>query len=74
MPKAIEAQIECPFYIKEGKGFITCEGIIKGTVDMHCFKSDNEKAMFEVNVCGSDCGRKCVHYKRVNDLYESGLR
>ena len=74
MPKAIDVIVECPFYKGEGKDYIACEGIINGTVDKHFFKNIKEKGMFENNVCSSDCGRRCIHYKRVNELYEKGLR
>ncbi len=74
MPKFIENVIECPFYKGEGSDYIACEGIINGTVDRHFFKNNREKMMFETGVCSSDCGKKCIHYKRVNELYERGLR
>jgi uncharacterized protein (TIGR02328 family) len=37
-------------------------------------KNIKEKGMFENTVCSSECGRRCIHYKRVNELYEKGLR
>ena len=74
MPKAIEVLVECPFYKGEGRDYIACEGVINGTVDKHYFKNNMEKGMFENNVCGSECGKRCIHYKRVNELYEKGLR
>lgn len=74
MPKAIDVVIECPFYKGEGKDYIACEGVIKGTVDKHFFRNIKDKGLFENSVCGSECGRRCIHYKRVNELYEKGLR
>ena len=74
MPKSIDILIECPFYIGEGKEFIACEGVIKGTVDKHFFTNRKDKSNFENLVCCRDLGRQCVHYKRVNELYEKGLR
>ena len=74
MPKAIDVNVQCPFYMGEGKDYIACEGVINGTVDKHLFKNVKEKEMFENSVCSSECGRRCIHYKRVNELYEKGLR
>ena len=74
MPKSIDILIECPFYIGEGKEFIACEGVIKGTVDKHFFTNRKDKRNFENLDCCRDLGRQCVHYKRVNELYEKGLR
>ena len=74
MPKSIDINVQCPFYKGEGKDYIACEGVINGTVDKHFFKNIKEKGMFENNVCSSECGRRCIHYKRVNELYEKGLR
>lgn len=74
MPKSVDVLVECPFYMGEGKDYIACEGVIKGTVDKHFFKNKNDKNLFENSVCSSDCGKQCVHYKRVNELYERGLR
>ena len=74
MPKSIDILIECPFYIGEGKEFIACEGVIKGTVDKHFFTNRKDKSNFENLVCCRDLGRQRVHYKRVNELYEKGLR
>ena len=46
MSKFIEGQIECPFYIKEGTAFITCEGILEKTSTTHRFKNNKENIVF----------------------------
>ena len=68
------ALIECPFFVACGERYIVCEGLIKGTSDRHNFKTAVEKNGYEKNVCSQNCGKSCLHYKRVNELYEKGLR
>ena len=68
------ALIECPFFVACGERYIVCEGLIKGTEDRHNFKNAVEKNGYEKNVCSQNCGKSCLHYKRVNELYEKGLR
>lgn len=74
MPKTIEGQIECPFYLAEGKSFISCEGILNGTKSIHRFESDKDKVGYENNVCCINGGKACPHYKIINSLYERGVR
>ena len=74
MRKAVNVLIECPFFISCGEQYILCEGLINGTKDKHVFKSMGEKGIYERMVCSQNCGRNCLHYKRVNELYEKGLR
>lgn len=74
MSKLIESRIECPFYLKEGDGFIACEGIVAGTRCVHQFKSNTHKRNYENTVCSSNGGRKCQHYRTVSILYERGLK
>ena len=73
MPKFIEGKIECPFYIDEGKRYISCEGVIKGTTCVHSFESEFKKAQHEEGVCSVFGGRKCQHYRMLSVLYERGL-
>lgn len=74
MSKMIEGMVECPFYIKEGKGFIDCEGIIEKTISTHRFKSDMDKKNYEYQVCCVNGGKKCPHFRNVSVLYERGER
>ena len=74
MSKAIEAIIECPFYVKEGYAFITCEGLLNGTRCTHNFRSPKEKSIYENSFCAVSGGKLCPHYKNVNSLYERNLR
>ena len=74
MSKSIEGIIECPFYIKEGTGFITCEGILEKTSTTHRFKSKDEKISYEQRCCCVNGGRKCPHYRSLSVLYERGAR
>lgn len=51
--KAIEAMAVCPFYQREGKVTVTCEGILgKGMVSV--FDSPSNKVLHEAEFC---CGR-----------------
>ena len=74
MSKFIEEQIECPFYIKEGTGFITCEGILEKTSTTHRFKNNKEKTDYEQRCCCVNGGKKCSHYRNLSVLYERGVR
>jgi hypothetical protein len=70
----VASLVECPFFVTCGERYIVCEGLIKGTSDRHNFKSAVEKNGYEKNVCSQNCGKSCLHYKRINELYEKGLR
>ncbi len=74
MSKMIEGRIECPFYLKEGDGFIACEGVLAGTRCIHQFKSNSHKRSYEIAVCSSGGGKKCHHYRTVSLLYERGIK
>ena len=74
MSKSIEGAIECPFYLKEGKRFIKCEGILNGTICTHSFNSDKEKLFFENTVCSVFGGKRCAHHRAVALLYDKGVR
>ena len=74
MSKVIEGIIECPFYIKEGSGFITCEGVLEKTSATHRFNSNDDKISFEQRCCCVNGGRNCIHYRNVSLLYERGVR
>lgn len=72
--KKTNAEKECPFFIESGSAHITCEGIINGTQNRHVFSNETERKGYEKFVCSQNCGKNCVHYKRVYELYEKGLR
>ena len=72
MSKAIETLIECPFYIKENRTCIFCEGSIKNTIVTHNFRTDYEKQNHQVWVCGENQGKNCPHHQTLMKLYEEG--
>lgn len=73
MSKFIEGMIECPFYLKEGERFISCEGLLKNSSSTtHRFKSNDEKRSYEFDLCCVDGGKNCPHYKNLMLLYENG--
>lgn len=74
MSKYIEGDIECPFYRREGAGFITCEGILSKKDCKHSFPTDADKRHYELNYCCVKGGKKCSHYRAVATLYETGKR
>ena len=74
MTKKIEGSIECPFYLKEGKGFISCEGLLNKSECTHTFSSDSDKTRYETKNCCVKGGRSCPHYRAVAMLYETGKR
>ena len=69
--KAIEGQIECPFYLKEGKGFIVCEGLIKNTTILSRFPDNDTKKDYQQEFCSCKGGRKCLLYRAISKRYES---
>ncbi len=74
MSKTIEGIIECPFYIKEGERFITCEGLFENSSTTHRFETNDIKRCYEFEYCGVNGGKKCPHYRNIALLYERGLR
>ncbi|MBO5065490.1 MAG: hypothetical protein J6D06_05180 [Clostridia bacterium] len=74
MSKFIEGMIECPFYLREGEGFIACEGIITGSSCHHRFENDFQKRNYEIDVCSTNGGKKCRYYRTMALLYERGLK
>ncbi len=74
MSKSIEGIIECPFYIKEGECFITCEGLLENTSVTHRFSTNEEKRCHEFDFCSIRGGKKCPHFRSVSLLYERGER
>lgn len=74
MSKQIEGRIECPFYLEEGDGFITCEGVLKDTRCKHQFINNFYKRNYEEAVCCASGGRKCHHYRNLSVLYERGIK
>ncbi len=74
MSKNIEGLIECPFYVKEGERFITCEGLLENSTVTHRFTTNEEKKCHEFDFCCVNAGKKCPHYRNVSLLYERGQR
>jgi len=64
----------CPFFQAGGDSYILCEGLLKGTMDKHIFNTVREREGYEKLVCSKNCGKTCLHHKRINELYEKGLR
>ena len=74
MSKFIEAMIECPFYLNEGKRHITCEGIVPGSDCIHRFENEYKKRNYETDVCSCNGGKKCQYYTTLSLLYERGVK
>lgn len=73
MSKFIEGMIECPFYVKEGDRFISCEGILKKSSTVtHRFNSNAEKKNYQYDYCCVKNGKKCPYYRSLMILYERG--
>lgn len=50
----------CPFYLKEARKSITCEGLTEGTTNMTRFASEEEKHSFQAANCEMyNFGRFC---------------
>lgn len=67
--KIIEARIVCPFYIREGKTTILCEGSIGNTICAQKFKNIAQKARHEVDYCSREGGKRCPQYRAVSLKY-----
>lgn len=74
MSKYIEGEIECPFYIREGNSYITCEGVLSKKDCKHTFPSEVDKRHYETDYCCVKGGRNCIHHRAVAILYETGKR
>ena len=70
MGKSIEANIQCPFYVREKDDFIVCEGVIPNTTATHTFSGVRAKSKWEKEICCINGGRNCIYYNAVNQKYE----
>jgi hypothetical protein len=68
-PNYIDTKIECPFYIKDIKKEILCEGSIVDTVSIQKFRSASKRIEYEQDYCSVNGGRKCPHYRAVDLRY-----
>lgn len=59
----------CPFYRKNSKESITCEGMIPDTRCMHSFRSAPERAKHMGIFCGA-MYRNCEAYAAIMEKYE----
>ena len=67
--KLIESRIMCPFYVRESKTAIVCEGVIGDTLCAQKFPSISEKARHEVDYCSREGGRRCPQFRAVSLKY-----
>lgn len=67
--KIIEARIMCPFYLRESKTTIMCEGAIGNTICAQKFQSIAEKARHEVDYCCKEGGKRCPQFRAVSMKY-----
>lgn len=70
---AINALIECPFFIEQELNYITCESPIKCTKNKFVFSSKRDKDNHIKKVCCVNGGKKCLHYRTMMILYERGV-
>jgi len=70
--KLIEARILCPYYLRESKSTIICEGAIGGTICAQKFQSIAAKARHEVDYCSKEGGRRCPQFRAVSMKYYNG--
>ena len=70
--KLIEARIMCPYYIRESKTTILCEGSIGNTICVQKFQNISQKARHEGDYCSKDGGRRCPQYRAVSLKYYNG--
>lgn len=68
--KTIDALAFCPFYVKEGKTSITCEGIV-GSFTVNKFQSEISKERHERNFCTAKTCRGCSVFSALMENYKS---
>ena len=74
MPNSsIDAHIECPFFIKQDKNYITCESYIPKAENKLYFKRLDEQRKYIAKVCSCNQGKECLHYRIMSTLYERGV-
>lgn len=67
--KAIDALAFCPFYVREGKTSITCEGIV-GSFTVNKFKSELSKERHEKNFCTAKTCCGCGVFSALMENYQ----
>lgn len=67
--KTIDARAFCPFYIRENKTSIVCEGIL-GSHTRHIFESETEKKTHEKDFCTSKNCKNCIYHRLKINQYE----
>jgi hypothetical protein len=73
MSNPLEAKVECPFYITNKTNAIYCESCIPDTETKIIFKNIKAKSDYIKNVCSVNQGKKCLHYRTMQILYERGV-
>ena len=65
------AKAFCPFYLKESKKSITCEGLIDGVDSLMRFRDETAKKNYQENHCNSErYYLRCRHAKALHEKYE----
>jgi hypothetical protein len=72
MSNPLDALVECPFYITNKTNQIYCEGPIVGANNRFVFETIKAKTDHIKNVCACNQGKKCLHYRAMMILYETG--
>lgn len=67
--KNTEAKITCPFFIRENRSSLVCEGVVDETQLTQHFMSCSEKALHMKNYCNREGGMRCPVYRAVNLKY-----
>ena len=73
MSNPLEAGVECPFYITNKTNQILCESCIPGTEAKFVFETMKKKTDYIKKVCSVNQGKKCLHYRAMQILYERGM-
>lgn len=60
----------CPYYIREYKRSITCEGLIDGEETLHRFRSVKEKCAHQRRCCFRYDYDRCPYAKALDDIYD----
>ncbi|MBR3767356.1 MAG: hypothetical protein IKL10_03840 [Clostridia bacterium] len=67
--RSIEEFIKCPFFLKEGRATLQCEGYIKGTCMTTQFPERSELIKYVLKNCAEINGGKCFMATNLFEKY-----
>lgn len=69
MNKSIDAQVTCPYYLREAGSTVNCAGIVDGTETVLSFSEKRAKKLFMKSHCLDCAGGGCGLAEYFNHKY-----